>query len=458
MSVTIELPNIPNENQNIYTYVYKVTFYTENVKVEPLAITHVIKECNYSTNFNPVFIMNIQVTKKDLFLLKRNQKELCADIILEAKEYMRVPSGESKGSTMTSLVNTEIISSGTFQPIFSSTAFDERYREDDYENEEKLSADGKTGDTRESNRISIDVNFEDIIAVNSKKTLFNIVAEKGATVGTILQYIVDVLPVKGAIIDMPDNDYTLGETIIPPGNLVPTLRNIQYNIGIYENGLLYFYDDDVLYILNKYALNHDCISGDKQSTHVYITEIDKMLGGVTVRGTDPSNNYEPTYIGPIITKAFDNEIASAELDGNNFVFSSFRQGLSAVQYVDNKPVSSNSKKVAMVLKRNIETYKHSIDKNILNYDELGNLYNMASYFNELEASVKQMSVQVDNINVTDFRPNKFIYLHFLDLNKDMRLGGIYHINDVTFVFLPINLTETKEMSCVCSLSLSRRNN
>lgn len=457
MSSIIEFPDIPNDSQIIYTYIFDIKFYTEDVLVEPLAITHVLKECNYRNSFNPVMIMNIQVTKTDLFKLKRNQKELLASVSLIAKEYIKLPAGESAGKEATTLVGTKIISSGVFEPIFSPSAFDERYREDEYENKELMLNDNETNVTMETDRVSIDVQFEDLIAVNSKKTPFNIVAEKGVTVGTLLQYIIDVIPVRGAIIDIPDNDYSLGETIIPPGNLVPTLKYIQYQIGIYENGLLAFYDDDILYILNEYAMDHDCKDGEKINTHIYITEMDKMLGGITVRGLDPTNQ-EPSYIGPIIARPFDNEVASAELDGNNFIFSSFRQGLSAVQYLDNKPVTDNSKPVAMVMKRNIETYKYSIDKNVLNYDELGNLYNMASYFNELEASVKQMNIKVENLNVTDFRPNKLINLHFLDLQKNMRLGGVYHINSMTTVFIPINPMSTKEMTCIGSTNLSRRNN
>jgi hypothetical protein len=457
MSSIVELPNIPNEKQLIYTYIFDVKFYTETIIVEPIAITNVLKRCDYKNNINPVYIMNIQVTKNDLFKLKRNRKELLVSISLVAKQYMRLPAGESGGKETTSLVGSELIASGVFEPIFSPAAFDERYREDEYENKELMLNDNESTMTFETDRVNIDVQFEDIIIVNSKKTPFNLVAEKGVTVGTLLQYIIDSIPVKAAIVDLPDNDYSLGETIVPPGNLVPTLRYIQYTIGIYENGLLAFYDDDILYILNRYAMDHDCKANDKINTHIYVTEFDKLLGGLTVRGINPLNQ-EPTYIGPIIAKPFDNEVASAELDGNNFIFSSFRQGLSAVQYSDNSPVSSNSKPVSMVMKRNIETYKYSIDKNVLNYDELGNLYNMASYFNELEASVRQMNVKVENVNINDFRPNKYINLHFLDLQKDMRLGGVYHINEATMVFIPINLASTNEMVCVTNANITRRNN
>jgi hypothetical protein len=255
---------------------------------------------------------------------------------------------------------------------------------------------------------------------------------------------------------MPDNDYTLGETIIPPGNLVPTLKMIQYHLGIYENGLIAFYDDDILYILNKYALDHDCKEDEKINTHIYITELDKNPGGISVRGLDPSTS-EPFYFGPIIAKALENEVVSGELDGNNFIFSSFRQGLSAVQYKDDEVVSSNAKPVSMIMRRNIETYKHSNEKNILDYDELQNPYNMASYFNELEANAKPMHLSVENINIMDFKPNKLVNLHFLEQAKNMRLGGVYHINIITQVFVPINPSTTPEMQCMGDMFLSRRN-
>jgi hypothetical protein len=455
MSNIIELPDIPNENKIIYTYLFDLKFYTEDVIIEPIVIDHIYKECDYKNNFNPILLMNIQVKKTDLFLLKRLQRELLASITITANHYMQLSSEENTG-TATTLINTEIIASGTFMPIFSQSAFDERYNEDGYENKVNMVNDNETFETKETDRVSIDVQFEDLIAVNSKKTLFNMVIEKGVTIGTILQYIIDFLPIKGAIVDIPDNDYELGETIIPPGNLVPTLRIMQYTIGIYENGLLAFYDDDIFYILNKFALDHDCKEGDKITTHVFVTEFDKMIGGITIRGIDPETQ-EATYLGPIIAKPIENEVLSAELDGNNFIFSSFRQGLSAVQFTDDKVDSQTAKQVAMSMRRNLDIYKYSVDKTILTYDELSNLYNMASYFNELEATVKQMSIKLENVNITDFRPNKFINLHYLDQDKDMRLGGVYHINNVTNIFVPVNKVSSKEMYCVSILTLSRRN-
>jgi hypothetical protein len=131
--------------------------------------------------------------------------------------------------------------------------------------------------------------------------------------------------------------------------------------------------------------------------------------------------------------------------------------LSAIQYTEEKADEQTAKQVAMAMKRNLEIYKYSNDKTILTYDELGNLYNMASYFNELEAIVKQTNIKLENINISDFYPNKLINLHFVDQHKDIRLGGVYHINNLINVFVPINMASTKEMRCASNLSLSRRN-
>jgi hypothetical protein len=222
MSNLIDLPELPNDKKIFYTYIFELKFYTETIEVEPISIMYIQKECDYRNNFNPVYLMTIQVHKTDLFLLKRNQKDIMASITVKANQYMVLNSGESGGSETTTLIGTEIVASSVFEPIFSQTAFDERYREEDFENKEFMINDNETTVGFETDRVNLDVQFEDIAAVNSKKTLFNMVVDKGSTIGAILQYIIDILPVKGAIVDMPDNDYTLGETIIPPGNLVPT--------------------------------------------------------------------------------------------------------------------------------------------------------------------------------------------------------------------------------------------
>jgi hypothetical protein len=67
-----------------------------------------------------------------------------------------------------------------------------------------------------------------------------------------------------------------------------------------------------------------------------------------------------------------------------------------------------------------------------------------------------MSIRIENIDITDFRANKFVDLHFLDNQKNMKLGDMYHIVSINTVFIPINPATPKEMACVANLLLTRR--
>jgi hypothetical protein len=458
MASVITLPEIKNEDQVIYTYTFEVKFYDpedEKISITPLTVGYAHKECDYQGAFNPVYIMQLEVTKIDMFKLKQYQKNIIASITVISSQYIRLNMTESGGYKETELLDTKIVSSGLFQPIFSQTSFDEKYMEDQYLNEEFVDTQGTTAVTSETNRVVIEVQFEDLSALDAKKTTINMVVDENATVGTILSYLVDTTPVKGAIIDLPDNNYAFGkDTVIPPGNLVPTLKLLQNVYGVYENGMSAFYDNNILYILNKYALDHDCEKDDKITTHIYITELEQVSGPV-IRGLDPETK-EPVYIGSIIATVLRNELVSGELEGNNFIFSSFKQGISAVQYKDNKAVKDNFKPVAIAMKRNIETYKYSSNHNVLDYDELNNAYNMASFFNETEAMAKQIAVTLENVNINDFKPNNLVNLHFINQDKNLRLGDVYHILNFTTIFKPVNVFQTKEMVCMSSLTLSRR--
>jgi hypothetical protein len=219
--------------------------------------------------------------------------------------------------------------------------------------------------------------LEDIMSVNIKNTMFNIVTGKDTSVGTVLQYIISKLPVTKVIVDRPDHPSKFEYIITPPGNFLPTIRNLQYLYGMYENDLLVFYDDEILYILNKFSEFHEYRSNDTVISHIFITEFDKMPGGVTTRSVKVEspmiNKGDPVYIGNIDAAPSDVKILDGALKGNNLIFSSYRQGMDAVQFLDNEVVSGNKKPVAMALKRNLPPYNNADEKSVLDYDELANM-------------------------------------------------------------------------------------
>jgi hypothetical protein len=79
MSNVISIPQIPNKDQIVYTYEFDIEFSdpdNSKVKVKPIAIVQVYKECDYESTFNPIHIMALQFKRSDVFILKRIRKTL----------------------------------------------------------------------------------------------------------------------------------------------------------------------------------------------------------------------------------------------------------------------------------------------------------------------------------------------------------------------------------------------
>lgn len=461
--------DFPKEKKNesyIYSYYYDLEFINpdnDDFSIHPLKIIGIEKNKDYMNNFTPKVMISLVVNKIDMFELKKNKKDVLLKINVKAKKYIKKDEKDGLDE-----IESSILSSSLFIPLFSPTAFDERYREDEYNNEENTSELGNPTNTLETNRINMIIGISDIVASKTAKTLFNTGLKSGQTIGSILLFISYSVPVKYVLIDKPDNQNTLPETIIPPGGFIQTMNYLQTTFGIYNNGLLVFYDNDILYILNKFNMDHDCKQDEKVITHLYIEESD-VSGGMCIVQTNDSGESE--YIGSISTRYIDNEVTDAELEGNNFVFSSFKQGLDAVSYKNDKVDSTTAKPVTMVLKRNVETHKHSGEKNILDYDELNNPFNMASSFNESEAVAKKVVAVLFNVNIKDFSANKIVHLHYKTIEKDNRLGGLYHILSCKEMYSPSkgipteeeaideekNNNHANELQCMLTIVLSKRN-
>lgn len=436
-------PEFYNETTYIYTYFWKMKFYDptdSSVNVTPIKILGITKTCDYQTGFMPVVLLKCKIEKRDMFTLKVDKRNILASIVIGAKRYVRADATSTESMKE---VGSDIISSGSFEVIFSPSSFDERYREEDYENYKNEDNTGHNTNVLETDTCDITVNLQDIPGIRTSKIIYNDCFKSGSTVGTILQYLVDTSCVKNAIVDKPDNQNSLPDVILPPGNFVATLNILQSIFGIYEHGLTAFYDNDILYVLNSYANEHDIVKGDSELSHVYITEADKDMSFMPL--VSINDNGETMYAGGINTVVKDNEILSSELNGDNFVFSSFQQGLDAVSYNDGIVDSTSAKPVSMVLKRNLEAHSQSGDKNVLDYDELNNMYNMAAEFNRQEATSKPITIVLRNVDIMDFSPNKYIDIHFKDEGKEQRLGGVYFLLNATFSYAPANMQPTASM-------------
>lgn len=434
----IDMPDMSDVDNMFYMYRWLFEFYDtkdETIKVYPQDLIEINKASNYKTKISPTLNGAFRFRREDIPILKAIKKRcLCTITCYKCSFIRHRPDNYKHHQFWHEFVNSEILFSSSFEPVFDKDSFPDKFND---ASELELS----DTDSNKSNLSNIDsptrvinISFFNIVPQNAIKLIYNVVFASGTTMWDVLNFVCSETNLN-YIIDKPVNENDQSEVIIPPLNLVQTLNYLQETYGLYENGIQPFIDfDNILYVLDKYGSSHDILENDKPITHIYIYDADHSGEATSINRFEQSfstnsSNKEPCYIGTPMTTNNDDEILKGELIGNDYVFSSLGQGLNAVSYDENNEVASNTaREVAIVLQRNTETHNSSGEKTLTDYDEMNNLYNMTSKFNEVESMAKQMNVLLHNVDLADFKVNKFIEMHYQETEKNNQLGGKYYLN------------------------------
>jgi len=474
-------PKVESKDKEFYVYRWDVKFYNdiaEGQEVYPDKILKMTKISLYKDKVMPVMLAEMRFTKADVARLKSMVKHCLCTVTCMGIVYTPTSGGNELevGSGQNAYIQTDsnIEFSATFEPIFDINTFKASKYDDEQSIEKEEEA--KNGELKDGILDSptqvVHMSLVNANAQRVMKTLYNAILsdDDGLDVGTVLNWICSESDVDGYIIDKPASHFTVNEVIIPTLTLIPAIKYIQTMYGVYENGIQPFIDyDNILYILDKYADEHDHEKGDTSLIHIYVVDVDKYEATSMTRSKNLIG--EAMYIGSPYISDENDEVLKGEIIGNNFAFSSFNQTIDAISFnSDNEPDPSSAKDVAMVLKRNLETHSATGEKTICDYDEMNNVYNMSSRFNELEAQARKLTVTLQNAKIEDFKVNKFVELHFQNSSKQFELGGVYYLNAVQLDFnylpsgemnkLPDEVSDVNIKSKTngsCTLKLSRRN-
>ena len=459
-------PEVDSKEDLVYLYKWYVEFYNEKdtkTKIYPLSMDKFMIMNDYKNANIPVITARMRLKLKDIIKLKDWQKSCMVSITCKRHDMQKTGTGSYKE------LNSTIDFSTTLVPIFNSKTFKEKYdKEDIEERDNKSSAADLNVDSASVNMILLDPT-----STNALKTMFCQVVAPGNTVGTVMQWMFSEMPVTGVIVDPPDNSGEQPAILIPPMSFTQAMNHLQSVYGIYENGLLIYYDiDGNLYVLDKYSTEHEHEKDVSNLTKLYMLDASESTVGNTVRLKKKSSD-DAQYTGVIILTYVGNEVLDGEMMGNTLIFSSFQQGIDAVTYEKQKVKSSTAKDVAMALTRNKKTNELTGTKAMADYDELNNMYNMSSYFNEIESTSNKYIVELKNCVMTDFKPNTIIEMEFEDTTKNNEQSGKYFLNKAMFSFSRIKTADQNKIiddsediekygytpsttSCTCELEVSRR--
>lgn len=427
--------------REVYENVFDIQFSvpSRDIKFKPYSITYFKKKCDYFNEFIPIYELKCKISERYVNFLRIFDKELNANI-RNICFY---------GENRESLNNRRIVFEHDFACYYDKNkipSYMKASKLPSKELDEKDSYMPNAMGQDEPHEIVMYLFLKDDLKM--KTFIHNYIfgsEENPATPISVVMTIVDQNPyIKKCLVDPPDNKAAYTDLIVEAAELKDAIKNIQYKYGIYLKGLELFYDDGVLYILNKLEPFHSY--RDKELTTVMIrlnerTDVPANRDYALIDEENGIIGYERS--GQLIKE--DYEAVSGIFSGNKFVFSNFGT-------IINSAFSGDDGTTFVSPLESIERPRASRPdvgvKKILDYDMLNNPYNMSSYVFE-ESQGVPISFAIMNMNPEHFTPNKNFRMVFDTPESNKLYGGIYNISAIEIEYRTTN-HPTKRYNTIAS--------
>lgn len=406
-------------------------------------INTITKQFNFAFDFLPIYECDCVISIKDMSLIRSNQDSIYAILTIEKQRYTSSDSLKPE--------STEEILNHTFVPFFTPDSFSSIVP-GDAEGDENMENKISTYDMANTLTRRIKFAMYSVIGLSANKKLLNYVADD-ADVGSMLKFLIDKTDIESCIIDVPDNNDTYKNLIITPHNINMAIKELQTRYGIYKNGLTCFYDPPILYVLNKYTLEHEC-EKNKPNKLIFNCQVSNLSHQVGISPVIENKDKSLTYMVCSPPEPMNEDISLSELNGNEVLFSNITLSMNMMGFEGGKMTAKDNPTVS--ISSDVIKHKKTNSKTIVDYDETNNPYNISSL---LKSSNLGTLVSVKNITGIDpesFKPNSMITLKITDDDaKDKEFSGVYSLLSGSIEFSRSNPDEDKMMCGISNIILSR---
>ena len=414
-----------------YKYFWDIIFNipSRNIKFRPYSLCRFEKHSNYFENFMPTYNMVCKIFDKDLDIFRLLDKEINVTI----KQYIFYGENKDVYSTHDVVGEYEFACYCDKSTIPNYTASSKKVNS----SVEKHKAKYEPETLGELNAVELNLSLLLKKDIEMRTFLHNNIfgtADTGATPMTAVMAIIEQNPyVDKCLVDKPVNTLSYRDLIIKPADLKNAILGIQQNYGIYDKSIELFFDNGMLYVLNKLESHH---SGSKDE----ITEVNVKLCEKVGVPNSPDYVMESKDKKTIFYERRsqilkeDYESIEGALHGDKFVYSNFGS-------VINSAFSSDGKtQFKSPLHEVLKPRQSRIDvgtKIISDYDMLNNPMNMSSFMYEKSLGVP-ISFVLSGINSSHFTPNKNIRITCDTPESHKLYSGLYNIANVDLVYENIN--------------------
>ncbi|WCS68346.1 hypothetical protein Goe21_02360 [Bacillus phage vB_BsuM-Goe21] len=246
--------------------------------------------------------------------------------------------------------------------------------------------------------------------LSNNKRLVNTVLKDSDIESTIL-YLAQKFPSKPIIFEKPDNQIIYDQIILPPNNIIRSMKYLDTVYGIYNYGLRIFLDFNAYYIINKHDnSNLPVLEGKYKNTHIKVVsdtaEGDSLFYNDTV--TESGNFY------------------SAKVHISNIKF---------INYSDSRKEFLGTHNI-IISQSNSDIVRNDYGTNEIKTRVYYNRYNNKHKEKEIVTNSKKgifLTCTLDAIDIDAISCNNQFYFNFA-ANNYSNYSGEYHILKSSSIF------------------------
>jgi len=430
-----------------YKYLYEPEMYIvfpDKTKIKVNVINKLTKQFNYALTFFPIYECDCLVPLKYMTKIRTNQDTLY--VILTIKKIKYKANGTSLKSE-----KTEIVLNHAFVPFFTPDSFNSMVSSEQ-ENPTDSNSPNTTYNTGAATSTHLKFSLFSIAGLAANKKILNYVADE-CDVGTMIKFLIEQTDIESCIIDKPDNEDTYKNLIVTPHNLKTALDELQVRYGIYANGLSTFYDPPVLYVMNKFTLNHDH-EKDKPNKLIfkcYVKNANNIIGYSNALENDDKSIEYTVSCAP---KPTNEDLVASEIEGNEIIFSNITLTTNMMTFKDGKVDSFNYPTTSLT--SDIMNHKKTGNRSLVDYDDTNNPYNISAFLKSKNLGTLVTIPLIFGVDLDTFKPNTSITITVVDdKERDAEFSGLYSVLSGSIEYTRSRPDDSSMVCAVRDLLLSR---
>ena len=422
-----------------YNYSAEVSFIFNDNKEEVLPseyIEYITVEHDYVNNFYPILKLGVLVSQYLLEKIIQNRKTI--KIKLKISNYV-IGNDESSG------IKYKFIDD-IFIPMLEDITSN-KDNDQNVENDNMNSVNSINKPTRLFNSIPLSFYMFKEKDIKISNPINNVIIEDANVLDSIA-YLINNSQIDKLLLEKPHNNTIYNQLILPPNTIKKSIDHIQEYYGIYTNGVKFYMDFNMTYLISKDLYNPPL---EKDEPEKVIINIEKVNTAYTGRDRSFYNKDEKIfYINTFNSCQFkDRKATTNQIMGDNITV------VNCEEIESNNPVFYDPKtKKFTINNSNIQKNPKGDKERVIINKNMTSMSN-EQLLKEIEDTELEIMMSLTNIDIRFFNIHRKFTLNFLENNLSFKYNGEYLLDKFAYTIKKMT-PEKSSLTCYCLFKRIRK--